>query len=139
VTRPLSDLNLTHRARSLLVSAGIQTVDALCERTATDLLNLRGFGLGCLDEVREELAAVGRALTGEEVAASLTPSEVAVARVLSAYATWQRAPRLSSERGAVEMGAVRQTLADAGFLTGSDEVSLPGRALLVRARKAGAL
>lgn len=139
MTRPLSDLNLTRRVRTVLVGAGIQTVDGLCAKTAADLVNLRGFGLGCLGEVREELAAVGRALAGEEPPPALTPSEVAVARILDAYVAWQGAPRLSRERGAVEMVAFRRALVETGFLTAYHEASLPGRALLDRARKAGVL
>lgn len=73
MTTRLSELCITRRVRALLIGDGIGTVEALCDRTASSLLNLKGFGMASLDEVREELAAKGLALAGEERGAASAP------------------------------------------------------------------
>jgi hypothetical protein len=52
----ITDLTLSRRANNCLRRAGIDTVEALCEKTDADLLAIRSFGSGCLQEVREALA-----------------------------------------------------------------------------------
>ena len=63
---PVSDLLLSFRARNCLRRVGIETVGQLCRASAEDLLGIRNFGQGSLEEVRGRLAARGLALGGEE-------------------------------------------------------------------------
>lgn len=64
---PAEALGLSSRADRVLTAAGILSVAALLERTAIDLLKIRGCGMTTLDEIRAALARHGLALAGEPV------------------------------------------------------------------------
>jgi len=65
VSRPISELNLSVRARKCMIRLGINTVGDLLRRTGDDLLDCKNFGVTSLNEVREKLAAHGLKLRGE--------------------------------------------------------------------------
>ncbi|GAB4155730.1 MAG: DNA-directed RNA polymerase subunit alpha C-terminal domain-containing protein [Planctomycetaceae bacterium] len=54
--RPISDLNLSVRARKCMTRLGITTIGELVVRTADELLGSRNFGVTSLNEVRAKLA-----------------------------------------------------------------------------------
>jgi DNA-directed RNA polymerase subunit alpha len=53
--RPISDLNLSVRARKCMVRLGLSTIGELVRRTGDDLLECKNFGVTSLNEVREKL------------------------------------------------------------------------------------
>ncbi len=63
--RPISDLNLSVRARKCMVRLGLNTVGELLRRTGDDLLECKNFGVTSLNEVREKLALQGLKLRGD--------------------------------------------------------------------------
>ncbi len=63
--RPISDLNLSVRARKCMVRLGISTVGELIRRTGDDLLECKNFGVTSLNEVREKLTQHGLKLRGD--------------------------------------------------------------------------
>jgi DNA-directed RNA polymerase subunit alpha len=63
--RPISDLNLSVRARKCMVRLGINTVGELLRRTGDDLLECKNFGVTSLNEVREKLTAKNLKLRGD--------------------------------------------------------------------------
>lgn len=63
--RPISDLQLSVRARKCMVRLGITTVAELVRRTGDDLLECKNFGVTSLNEVREKLTAKGLKLRGD--------------------------------------------------------------------------
>ena len=63
--RPLSELNLSVRARKCMVRLGLTTVGELVRRTGDDLLECKNFGVTSLNEVREKLTAHGLRLRGD--------------------------------------------------------------------------
>ncbi|MEN1678925.1 MAG: DNA-directed RNA polymerase subunit alpha C-terminal domain-containing protein [Planctomycetota bacterium] len=63
--RPISDLNLSVRARKCMVRLGLTTVGELLRRTGDDLLECKNFGVTSLNEVREKLTAHGLKLRGD--------------------------------------------------------------------------
>jgi len=63
--RPISDLNLSVRARKCMVRLGLQTVGELLRKTGDDLLECKNFGVTSLNEVREKLSEHGLKLRGE--------------------------------------------------------------------------
>ena len=65
IVRPVSDLNLSVRARKCMIRLGIGTVGELLRRTGDDLLECKNFGVTSLNEVREKLAVHGLKLRGE--------------------------------------------------------------------------
>jgi DNA-directed RNA polymerase subunit alpha len=62
---PISDLNLSVRARKCTTKLGISTIGDLVRRTAEDLLECKNFGVTSLNEVREKLSERGLRLRGE--------------------------------------------------------------------------
>jgi DNA-directed RNA polymerase subunit alpha len=62
---PITDLNLSVRARKCTTKLGILTVGDLIRRTAEDLLECKNFGVTSLNEVREKLAERGLKLRGD--------------------------------------------------------------------------
>lgn len=60
---PVSELELSVRARRILREAGINRIDHLVQLSAFDLHRLRGFGKCCLREVKSELAKLGLELS----------------------------------------------------------------------------
>ncbi len=65
LSRPLTDLNLSVRARKCMIRLGISTIGDLVRRTGDDLLECKNFGVTSLNEVREKLAVHGLKLRGE--------------------------------------------------------------------------
>ena len=63
--RPISDLNLSVRARKCMVRLGISTVGELIRRTGDELLECKNFGVTSLNEVREKLDQHGLKLRGD--------------------------------------------------------------------------
>jgi DNA-directed RNA polymerase subunit alpha len=63
--KPVSDLNLSVRARKCMNRLGINSVGELVSRTADDLLESKNFGMTSLSEVREKLSQLGLTLRGD--------------------------------------------------------------------------
>lgn len=63
--RPVSELNLSVRARKCMIRLGITTVGELIRRTGDDLLECKNFGVTSLNEVREKLKLHALKLRGE--------------------------------------------------------------------------
>ena len=63
--RPISDLNLSVRARKCMTRLGITTVSDLVQRTADELLGSRNFGVTSLNEVRAKLSELGLKLRND--------------------------------------------------------------------------
>jgi DNA-directed RNA polymerase subunit alpha len=63
--KPVSDLNLSVRARKCMNRLGINTLGDLVQRTADELLESKNFGMTSLNEVREKLGQYGLALRGD--------------------------------------------------------------------------
>ena len=63
--RPISDLNLSVRARKCMVRLGISTIGELVRRTGDDLLECKNFGVTSLNEVREKLTLQSLKLRGD--------------------------------------------------------------------------
>ena len=62
---PITDLNLSVRARKCTTKLGITTIGDLIRRTAEDLLECKNFGVTSLNEVREKLSERGLKLRGD--------------------------------------------------------------------------
>jgi DNA-directed RNA polymerase subunit alpha len=65
MNRPISDLQLSVRARKCMNRLGINTMGEVMQRTADELLESRNFGMTSLSEVREKLQAMGLSLRGD--------------------------------------------------------------------------
>ncbi len=65
LSQPISELNLSVRARKCMVRLGISTIGELIRHTGDDLLECKNFGVTSLNEVREKLANLGLKLRGE--------------------------------------------------------------------------
>ncbi len=65
LSRPVSDLNLSVRARKCMARLGINTLGELIRYSADELLECKNFGVTSLKEVRDKLAAFGLKLRGE--------------------------------------------------------------------------
>ncbi|HZY86849.1 MAG TPA: DNA-directed RNA polymerase subunit alpha C-terminal domain-containing protein [Gemmataceae bacterium] len=65
LNKPVSDLNLSVRARKCMNRLGINTLGDLVNRTADELLESKNFGQTSLTEVREKLQQYGLALRGD--------------------------------------------------------------------------
>lgn len=63
--KPVSDLNLSVRARKCMNRLGITSLGDLMQRTADELLEAKNFGITSLTEVREKLQAYGLKLRGD--------------------------------------------------------------------------
>lgn len=63
--RPISDLNLSVRARKCMVRLGINTIGELIRKTGDDLLESKNFGVTSLTEVREKLTKYNLKLRGD--------------------------------------------------------------------------
>lgn len=63
--RPLSELNLSVRARKCMVRLGLNTIGELVRKTGDDLLECKNFGVTSLNEVREKLTELGLKLRGD--------------------------------------------------------------------------
>jgi DNA-directed RNA polymerase subunit alpha len=65
LNKPVSELNLSVRARKCMNRLGINTLGELVQRTADELLESKNFGQTSLSEVREKLLQYGLTLRGE--------------------------------------------------------------------------
>jgi DNA-directed RNA polymerase subunit alpha len=63
--RPISELNLSVRARKCMIRLGLNTVGELLRKTGDDLLECKNFGVTSLNEVREKLTLKGLKLRGD--------------------------------------------------------------------------
>ncbi|QDV13580.1 DNA-directed RNA polymerase subunit alpha [Rosistilla oblonga] len=63
--RPISDLNLSVRARKCMVRLGLNTIGELLRKTADELLECKNFGVTSLVEIREKLEQHNLTLRGE--------------------------------------------------------------------------
>jgi DNA-directed RNA polymerase subunit alpha len=63
--KPVSDLNLSVRARKCMNRLGINTLGEVVQRSADELLESKNFGMTSLNEVREKLAQFGLSLRGD--------------------------------------------------------------------------
>ena len=63
--RPISDLNLSVRARKCMARLGLTLIGELARRTGDDLLECKNFGVTSLTEVREKLTTLGLKLRGD--------------------------------------------------------------------------
>lgn len=64
-TNNLEDLDLSVRAYNAIRRYGIETVKQLCDCTEDDLLMIRDLGIESLDNIKCELAKIGRSLKQE--------------------------------------------------------------------------
>jgi len=65
LNRPISDLNLSVRARKCMVRLGLSTVGELVRKTGDDLLECKNFGVTSLNEVRDKLTQYSLKLRGD--------------------------------------------------------------------------
>ncbi len=65
LAKPISDLNLSVRARKCMTKLGIQTLGELVNRTGDELLECKNFGVTSLNEVREKLTQLNLKLKNE--------------------------------------------------------------------------
>jgi DNA-directed RNA polymerase subunit alpha len=63
--RPISDLNLSVRARKCMTRLGLATIAELIRKSADDLLECKNFGVTSLNEIREKLTELNLKLRGE--------------------------------------------------------------------------
>ena len=63
--RPISDLNLSVRARKCMTRLGMSTIGELIRKSADDLLECKNFGVTSLNEIREKLTTFSLKLRGE--------------------------------------------------------------------------
>jgi DNA-directed RNA polymerase subunit alpha len=63
--KPISDLNLSVRARKCMNRLGINTLGDLVQRSADELLESKNFGMTSLNEVREKLGQFALSLRGD--------------------------------------------------------------------------
>jgi DNA-directed RNA polymerase subunit alpha len=63
--RPISDLNLSVRARKCMVRLQLSSIGELVRKTGDDLLECKNFGVTSLNEVREKLTELGLKLRGD--------------------------------------------------------------------------
>ena len=59
LNKPVSDLNLSVRARKCMNRLNITTLGELCQRTQDELLEAKNFGMTSLKEVQEKLVSYG--------------------------------------------------------------------------------
>lgn len=65
LNKPVSELNLSVRARKCMNRLGIGTIGELVTRSADELLESKNFGMTSLNEVREKLRQLNIALRGD--------------------------------------------------------------------------
>jgi DNA-directed RNA polymerase subunit alpha len=65
LSKPVSDLNLSVRARKCMNRLGLNTLGDLIQRSADELLESKNFGMTSLSEVREKLGQLGLSLRGD--------------------------------------------------------------------------
>jgi DNA-directed RNA polymerase subunit alpha len=65
LNKPVSELNLSVRARKCMNRLNITTLGELIQRTADELLEAKNFGMTSLNEVRDRLAQFNLKLRGD--------------------------------------------------------------------------
>lgn len=65
LSKPVSDLNLSVRARKCMNRLNINTLGELCQRTSDELMEAKNFGVTSLKEVQEKLTQLGLKLRGD--------------------------------------------------------------------------
>ena len=65
LNKPVSELNLSVRARKCMNRLGITTLGELCQRTSDELLEAKNFGVTSLTEVKEKLSQYNLKLRGD--------------------------------------------------------------------------
>lgn len=65
LSKPISDLDFSVRARKCMARLGIQVVGDLTSRTADELLSTRNFGVTSLNEVRQKLGELNLTLRND--------------------------------------------------------------------------
>jgi DNA-directed RNA polymerase subunit alpha len=65
LNKPVSELNLSVRARKCMNRLNIATLGELCQRTSDELLEAKNFGITSLNEVKEKLTQYGLKLRGD--------------------------------------------------------------------------
>lgn len=65
LNKPVSELNLSVRARKCMNRLGITTLGELCQRTTDELLEAKNFGVTSLTEVKEKLQQYNLKLRGD--------------------------------------------------------------------------
>lgn len=65
LNKPVSELNLSVRARKCMNRLGIATLGDLCQRTSDELLEAKNFGVTSLTEVKEKLTQYNLKLRGD--------------------------------------------------------------------------
>ena len=65
LNKPVSELNLSVRARKCMNRLAIASIGELIQRTADELLEAKNFGMTSLNEVREKLRQMGLNLRGD--------------------------------------------------------------------------
>jgi DNA-directed RNA polymerase subunit alpha len=63
--RPISELNLSVRARKCMARLGLTLIGELVRKSGDDLLECKNFGVTSLNEVREKLTQLGLKLRGD--------------------------------------------------------------------------
>jgi DNA-directed RNA polymerase subunit alpha len=63
--RPISDLNLSVRARKCMQRLNLNLIGELIRKTGDELLECKNFGVTSLTEVREKLTTIGLRLRGD--------------------------------------------------------------------------
>jgi DNA-directed RNA polymerase subunit alpha len=63
--RPISELNLSVRARKCMARLGLTLIAELVRKSGDDLLECKNFGVTSLNEVREKLTTMGLKLRGD--------------------------------------------------------------------------
>ncbi|QEL13827.1 tetratricopeptide repeat protein [Limnoglobus roseus] len=63
--KPVSELNLSVRARKCMNRLQITTIGELCQRTSDELMEAKNFGVTSLTEVKEKLTGLGLKLRGD--------------------------------------------------------------------------
>jgi DNA-directed RNA polymerase subunit alpha len=63
--KPVSELQLSVRARKCMNRLNITTLGELCQRTSDELMEAKNFGITSLNEVKEKLTAMGLKLRGD--------------------------------------------------------------------------
>ena len=65
LNKPVSELNLSVRARKCMNRLGITTLGELSQRTSDELLEAKNFGVTSLTEVKEKLSQYNLKLRGD--------------------------------------------------------------------------
>ncbi len=65
LSKPVSELNLSVRARKCMNRLNLATLGDLCQRTSDELLEAKNFGITSLNEVKEKLTQYGLKLRGD--------------------------------------------------------------------------